>query len=119
MAGPLHAVHPSDSRKRRWRSRGSSASRSCSVSRNCTRPWTDLAGVSSLNPSRLAQPGSASLRSTPVSISPAASRDAASGESGIGSGARESTGDPNVTSESMPLPRRYAAVWYANMPPCE
>ena len=83
------------------------------------RPCTDFAGVSILNPSRLNQPGIASLPISPLSIRPVASREAASGDSGIGSGARESTGEPKVTSESMPLPRRYAAVWYANIPPCE
>ena len=44
-------------------------------------------------------------------MSELASRDAASGESGIGSGAFASTGEPNVTSESMPLLRLKAAVW--------
>ena len=44
-------------------------------------------------------------------MSEPASREAASGESGIGSGALASTGEPNVTSESMPLPRRNAAAW--------
>ena len=67
--------------------------------------------MSSLNPVRLNQPGTASLRNSPLSMSVAASRDAASGESGIGSGALASTGEPNVTSESMPLLRRNAAVW--------
>ena len=72
-----------------------------------------------MKPMRVAHFGSANLRSTPLSTNPVARRAATSGDIGMGSGAVVSAGEPNVTSESMYLPRRNAAVWYANMPPWE
>ena len=55
MAGPEYAVQPVWSRKRRCRSRGSSASRLCRARRNWTRPCTALAGLSALKPERTSQ----------------------------------------------------------------
>ena len=46
IAGPDHAIQPSDCRKRRCCSRGSSASRSCSWRRKSTRAWAVLIGSS-------------------------------------------------------------------------
>ena len=46
-AGPGQATQPSASRNRRWPSRASSRSRSCSCSRNSIRPRADLIGSSS------------------------------------------------------------------------
>ena len=106
MAGPEYAVHPSRSRKRRWRSRGSSASRLFSASRNCARSCSDFTGSSILKARLAPQPGSDSLRSSPDSTMSLASRATTSGETGIGSGAVVSTGEPKVISESMSAPRR-------------
>ena len=47
IAGPGHATQPSASRNRRWPSRGSSASRSCSCEMNSIRLRADLTGSSS------------------------------------------------------------------------
>ncbi len=47
IAGPDQAIQPSDSRNRRWASRGSSASRSCSWRTKSTRALAVLSGSSS------------------------------------------------------------------------
>ena len=56
-AGPGQATHPSPIKKRRWRSRGSSASRSCSWRMKSTCWRSDLTGSSSRKPVRLIQAG--------------------------------------------------------------
>ena len=57
IAGPDHAIHPSEARKRRCCSRGSNASRSCSWRRNSSRDWAVLIGSSIWNPVRANHPG--------------------------------------------------------------
>ena len=61
-AGPGQATQPSASRKRRWRSRGSSASRSCRASTKASCWRSDFTGSRSRKPARLAQAGSHSAR---------------------------------------------------------
>ena len=57
MAGPDHAIQPSDARKRRCCSRGNSASRSCSWRRKSSRDCAVLIGSSIWKPVRASQPG--------------------------------------------------------------
>ncbi len=105
IAGPGQATQPSASRNRRWPSRGSSASRSWSCSRNSIRLRADLTGSSSRKPVRLAQAGSAQPRNT-RSASTSASPEANCSGSPNGIPSRVSTGLPNVISELSPLLRR-------------
>jgi hypothetical protein len=64
-----------------------------------------------LKPSRTAQAGSVSLLSSTAVHQVPGQCGERSGESGIGSGAVVSTGEPKVITESMCLPRRSAVVW--------
>ncbi len=54
-----------------------------------------------------------SAGSTSSTIAPATSRRT------LGKPRWRSTGLPKVTIDATPSPRRSAAVWYANIPPCE
>ena len=105
IAGPGQATQPSASRNRRWRSRGSSASRSCSASRKSSRLRTDLTGSSSRKPVRLAHAGSAQPPNTRSASTPAAPAANCSGiPNGIAS--RVSTGLPNVITDASDSLRR-------------
>ena len=104
-AGPGQATQPSASRKRRWRSRGSSASRSCRASTKASCWRSDFTGSRSRKPARLAQAGSHRRVKAPVATSSATPTASCSGTPN-GMAARVSTGAPKVTSESMPSPRR-------------
>ncbi|WP_372510302.1 hypothetical protein [Actinomadura madurae] len=109
-AGPGHDTQPSRSRNRRCRSRCASRSRSCSCRMKSTRERTDLTGLSSWNPSRVTQPGTANppssqsgTRSTPSEASHPGSPN--------GRPTLVSAGLPNVTTDATPSLRRYAAAW--------
>ena len=93
-AGPGQATQPSPIRKRRWRSRGSSASRSCSWRMKSTCWRSDLTGSSSRKPVRLIHAGTA-VRPNTSARTPA---PASATSSGIpsGSATRVSTGLPKV-----------------------
>lgn len=109
-AGPGQATQPSFMRYRRWPSRGSSASRSCSANKNCSCPVTALTGSSSWNPVRVAHPGTARPRSNLSKTNPAPGMAISAG-SPSGAILLRSTGLPNAMTLLMPSLRRYAEVW--------
>ncbi len=110
IAGPDQAIHPSESRKRRCCSRGSSASRSCSWRRKSSRACAVLSGSSIWKPVRANQPGM-SIRENTWSAMKLAATAPTFGGIPIGMAARVSTGDPNATMLARSLDRRKAAVW--------
>ncbi len=109
-AGPGQATQPSACRKRRWRSRGSSASRSWSWRTKSTCWRAALTGSSIRKPSRDIQAGTA-LRARVESASTFATRDATPSGMPSGIAAAVSTGLPNVITLARPSPRRSAAAW--------
>ena len=104
-AGPDQAIQPSLSRKRRCCSRGSSASRSCSCSRNSTRDFAVLRGSRSWNPVRASQLGM-SMRLNTWSARKSATTTPILAGIPIGSAARVSTGEPKATTLATSLDRR-------------
>ncbi len=104
-AGPGQATQPSASRKRRWRSFGSSASRSWSWRRNWIRWRSDLPGSISRKPVRAAQAGSA-VRASTLSARKAAPRVRISSGRPKVSVPRVSTGLPKTTTLAIERLRR-------------
>ena len=106
IAGPGHATQPSASRKRRWPSRGSSASRSCSCRMNSIRLRIDLTGSSSRKLVRLAHAGSAQLAEQPLAEHAGGTGGDARREARTASPRACRPELPNVISELIPALRR-------------